>query len=785
MRIASLLAVAALAASSHASSAGLAAPTGLHGFLLRADETSSSTFHRTPSFAWNPVAGATRYQFQLATTNTFRDNGILYDNTLQTPVEAPPLTLPWITGSPHSLYARVRALFASDATPWSAPFGFDVVPPATPTPLPSYPGLLRWTPVEGADGYQVWLVDTGKIESVRSNVLDERDFYTFHQAQNWIGSVRWRIRAVRGDTATTRINGIPVSHYGAWSPVYGSSNPAPSGGPITLIGTLSDVFSDGSPDAPAQRLMPGFLWSGNQTEAGTSAELFRVYVFTDRQCLNAVFTSPVVGSPAYAPRPLGTLAIPQDAAALSAARSGYLPDGSEAGGVSYDGAPVSPTEQLPDASPTMLVPGEVPNATGSGSGSSGSGGAGSGSSGIAISGRIGAPVDLWDTSWPESGYYWTVVPVSASALGAAATSVAAPGASVGSALVPVADSTSFKVGLTVTIGTAPSSDTASIVSISGNSITLSTPLKFGHAAGEGVVANGSSITYKDLELPQDVCAAGRVQRFGIESEPSLTTAQAPFATGLSSTGRLTSAEDTSSFYGQPLVAWTPALGAGAYQVQWSKTRYPFVAELDPRTNTKGFLTFSTSSVLPLRPGTWWYRVRGFDYNLPTGVQQMSWSDPERLVVSAPKFKVVATPQKKGTFKVVKPARTTVVLKLRPAATKGTVDVDNPPTGRSKGDRVVITDQLVNVVAQLGKIAGVSVGSDRLTLSFTSADAADVKGVATLPGGTITFAGHTSLTDAMITLTVDGGTGAFAQARGTFTQSQTGSPVDTFTLSVPR
>ena len=44
---------------------------------------------------------------------------------------------------------------------------------------------------------------------------------------------------------------------------------------------------------------------------------------------------------------------------------------------------------------------------------------------------------------------------------------------------------------------------------------------------------------------------------------------------------------------------TPALGAGVYQVQWSKTRYPFVAEVDPRTNTKGFLTFSTSSVLPL------------------------------------------------------------------------------------------------------------------------------------------------------------------------------------------
>ena len=585
IRIASLLAVAALAASAHASSAGLAAPSGLHGFLLRADEARSTTFHRTPSFAWKPVAGATSYQFQLSRTSTFRDNGILYNNTLLTPVEAPPLTLPWITGSPHALYARVRGLFASGATPWSAPFGFDMVPPDAPAPLPSYPGVLRWSPVEGADGYQVWLVDNGKMELARTNVLDERDFYTFHQAPNWIDTVRWRVRAIRGDTLNG-INGIPVSRYGAWSPVYTSSNPAPSGGPIQLTGTLSDVFSDGSPNAPAQRLMPSFLWSGNESLWGTPTELYRVYVSTDRECVNIVYTGAVVGSPAYAPRPFGALAMPQSVAALVVARNIYLQDGLEPSGFSADGATVNSTEQTPDATPTSQVPGDLPSAPDpaapAGSGSSSpppsSPAAGSSLNGIGPGGRFGAPVDLWDTNWPESGYYWTVVAVSA-------------------------------------------------------------------------VSNGSSIVYRDLELPQDVCAAGRVQRFGIESEPSLTAAQAPFATGLSSTGRLTSAVKTSAFYGQPLVAWTPALGAGIYQVQWSKKRYPFVAETDPRTSTKGFLTSSTSSVLPLSPGTWWYRVRGIDYNLPTGVQQMSWSTTQKLVVSAPKFKVVSTSPKKRTFKV--------------------------------------------------------------------------------------------------------------------------------------
>jgi hypothetical protein len=55
-------------------------------------------------------------------------------------------------------------------------------------------------------------------------------------------------------------------------------------------------------------------------------------------------------------------------------------------------------------------------------------------------------------------------------------------------------------------------------------------------------------------------------------------------------------------------------------------------------------------VLPLGPGTWYYRVRGFDFNLPTGVQQMGWSDPEKLVVTKPKFKIAAPAKKK--FKVV-------------------------------------------------------------------------------------------------------------------------------------
>src|SRR6478752_7397388 len=123
MRAARLILLATVVALvlAAASSGAVGAPTGLHGFLLRADEPATTAFHTTPSFAWSPVPGATGYQFQLSLSGTFRDNGVIYnDATVLTPVEAPPLTLPWITGDPHSLYARVRALVGTTPGPWSA-----------------------------------------------------------------------------------------------------------------------------------------------------------------------------------------------------------------------------------------------------------------------------------------------------------------------------------------------------------------------------------------------------------------------------------------------------------------------------------------------------------------------------------------------------------------------------------------------------------------------------------------------------------------------------------------
>lgn len=637
------LAVLALAPGAGARPTQQPAPTDLHGFLLRADEPRSTSFPRTPAFAWNPVPGALRYQFQLATSTTFRENAIIYSAKLKSPVAAPTTTLPWITSMMH---ARVRAILPNDVTPWGAPFNFDMAPPAPPQPLPAYPGLLHWTPVEGADGYEVWLIDVPVKKVVFTNVLDEREFYTFHRTSSWTGTVRWRIRALRYDRdGDQRQNGIPVTTYTQWSDYYSSTNPSYNGGRISLIGTLSDVFSAaGDGAAAAHKLMPAFVFTGDQTLDGRSAELFRIYVSTDSGCLNTVFTSTIVGSPAYAPRPFnGPLGLPATSQGITDARARYLAAGAEPEGSMADGGSVRPNEALPAASPTVAVPmdsdtdpgGLLPPAPAA-------------PVQIKVAIDLGAPVDLWDTEAEASrGYWWTVVPVGPVSPAGLSTNVSGATAAAATTL-SVLNASGFGTGDVVDIGNPTNKETATIISTGSSALTLAAPLKFAHGPGEPVVRSSvGSLRYVDLELPQDACRAGRVARFAKNSEPALTAGGELFATGLSSKGRLISAQQKSTFYGPPLVAWTPALGATSYEVQWSKTRYPFNPEPNPENaNAPGTMTLGTAAILPLGPGTWYYRVRGFDYSLPTNAQQMSWSDPAQIVVAKPQFTVVGGGKKK-------------------------------------------------------------------------------------------------------------------------------------------
>jgi len=585
------------------------APTGLHAFVLRADEPVVHTFSRTPSFGWSPVRGAVGYQFELATSERFSDSGMVWSTKgLKSPAVAVPVSLPWMTGHPYSLYAHVRAITRKGAGPWSAPFGFNMRWPAVPTPLsPTYPGLLRWTPVPGASGYMIWLVDTGKWFTTRANMADEREYYTFHQDPSWTGVVHWRVRATRWLYGQTD-NGIPSVSYGPWSPVYTSYNPTFATGALTADATVSSVVSNAS-HTRNHEIMPAFTYHGNTSIWGTTHELYRVVVFTDEDCLNPVFRGAIVGSPAYVPREVGPNALPTDVNGVNAARGTYLNFGPEPTTKTAEGLDVTTNEMDvvsgdPGGNQTGVPPSQLVKA---------------------------AKIDLWDSDWAGGRYYWTVMPVDAVA-DQTLTTVLATSASSGSTTITVVDATGMVAGDTLEIGSGP--ERVLVQSVNGNVITLVSGLTGFHAAGEGVVRPSGGLKYYDAELTQDACAAGRMLTFGKSSEPAVTGQVAPYASGLSPQGKLVAAASSKpKFYGQPLIAWQPTLSTDQYEVQWSHTRYPW--------RTRGSkLTFATSLTLPLSPGSWYYRVRGIDSLMTGSKPQLTWSNPVRLVVTKPRFRVL-------------------------------------------------------------------------------------------------------------------------------------------------
>ena len=145
-----------------------------------------------------------------------------------------------------------------------------------------------------------------------------------------------------------------------------------------------------------------------------------------------------------------------------------------------------------------------------------------------------------------------------------------------------------------------------------------------------------SYQYMDAELPQDTCASGRVLAFGKASSPVVAGQGTAYASGLSPRGRLIASAGNKPFYGHPLVAWLPAPGADTYEIEWSPSRYPWRAI--KRIPVDG----GTAATLPLKPGNWWYRIRGINDALPAGHQYMSWSPPLQLTVAKPKFRLVSS-----------------------------------------------------------------------------------------------------------------------------------------------
>jgi hypothetical protein len=381
------------------------APEGLHAFLLSPNEAPQKYYPRTPSFAWSPVGvrGAGTYDFELSMDRAFNDASVLFNYTgLTIPAVSVAHQLPWMTGLPYALWAHVRWVSKDGklTTAWSTPFGFNMrwTDSDYPQQLPAPEGLIRWKPIEGATRYEVLYPDINGTKSFETttNVADEREWYTFHNALAWgaWSSVRWRVRAIRYiDPADSLRNNLPRVSFGPWSKVFTSVNPPMALGTLAPTATVSDVW-DTPGHAAAHELTPGFAWTPSLPMLGdigsVGSSLYRVYIFTDDHCVNQVFAGSIVGSPAYAPRTFGgPIALPSGTKSLGDwMNPPYLMDrGAEPNAF--------------DATGHKVVSNESPGK-----------GAANPETGVAD-----ANVDLWDSGWPNGRYYWTVVPVIASSMG--------------------------------------------------------------------------------------------------------------------------------------------------------------------------------------------------------------------------------------------------------------------------------------------------------------------------------------------------------------------------------
>lgn len=538
-----------------------AAPKNLRGFLLRPNEAVTHTFSRTPALAWSPVQAAMCYELELATSRTFDESSIVWTNvpttaasgkgcrsvavtfpapegdpasqeggsgvvrTVIPPIRIPAasinLVLPWFTGKPYALYAHVRAVTTRGATSWSTAYGFNIRWEDLPIPMPARPGLVRWTPVEGATAYDVWYPDIRKIARTHTNVADQRELYIFHLEDSWWATVRWRVRAVR-QVVGSLPNGLPAVSYGPWSPVYTATNPVWAAGKLQIKAAISDAVSESK--ASAHQLMPALTFTGDLGLDGRAYRLFRFYAATDRDCVNVVFKGSVVGGPAFAPRTSGPLKLPTNQTELDAAIAGILASAKDETAKTFtaEGSELRATEALTEDAP--------------------------------------ARVDLPDLDFRTTHYYWTVVPV----------------------------------GIFVT--------------------------------------EGGTFEYYDVETPQDACEAGRVASFGKESRPALTSSGTPYVSGLTPKGRLLAqAGRRPVVYSTPLVAWRPVVGATAYEVQWSRVKYPW-------RKRGSLVTHSTSAVLKLSPGLWYYRVRGLN-QAQVGTPAMTWSALVAVKIVKPTFQI--------------------------------------------------------------------------------------------------------------------------------------------------
>jgi hypothetical protein len=180
---------------------------------------------------------------------------------------------------------------------------------------------------------------------------------------------------------------------------------------------------------------------------------------------------------------------------------------------------------------------------------------------------------------------------------------------------------------------APEGDENPVVKVDLPDIDANTTRYYWTVVPVGInVTDSGTYEYVDVDHPQDACEAGRVSTFAKLSQPAITGSGGAYVSGLTPTGRLlASAGKRPVVYSSPLIAWRPVVAATGYEIEWSRSVYPWRA-------SGHRITQSTSAVLNLPSGRWYYRVRGLN-SMQVGVSAMTWSKPVAVRVARPTFRV--------------------------------------------------------------------------------------------------------------------------------------------------
>jgi hypothetical protein len=263
-------------------------------------------------------------------------------------------------------------------------------------------GLIRWTPIAGATAYEVWFTDIGVKFRTLTNVADEREFWTLHPRA--AGTIRWRVRAIRYVSQASLPNTLPVVSYGPYSPVYSTSNVT-----TTANAAIKGKTVSGTGSGTSNQLMAGFSWTGNKLASDIAYPngLWRVYVFSDKSCVNSVTVGSIVGGPAWAPRWAQPMALPVTGTDLDTFAGGGSPFtyAGQANAWTFDLTPIATAEEAVET--TGSTQGTAPSDASSSSSSAPTTTAASTATPTALATVAPGTVELPD----NSAYWWTAIPV--------------------------------------------------------------------------------------------------------------------------------------------------------------------------------------------------------------------------------------------------------------------------------------------------------------------------------------------------------------------------------------